>query len=73
MVGKNNRGREEIQFIDINADDQIGPTAGLQNMIKSMTEEKESRVKLVCIRYICFFSNKNLQFQKQILCNYFFC
>ncbi|XP_030832717.1 proline-rich protein PRCC [Strongylocentrotus purpuratus] len=46
MVGKNNRGREEIQFIDINADDQIGPTASLQNMVKSMTEEKESRVKL---------------------------
>ncbi|XP_041464690.1 proline-rich protein PRCC-like [Lytechinus variegatus] len=46
MVGKNKRGKEEIQFIDIKADDQIGPTAGLQDMVKSMTEEKEYRGKL---------------------------
>ncbi|XP_071482457.1 proline-rich protein PRCC-like [Diadema antillarum] len=46
MVGKSNRGREAIQIIDINADDQIGPTSGLQQMVKSMTEETEYRGKL---------------------------
>ena len=47
MMGKHNRGKEAIDIIDVNADEQLGPNPGTEWMLKSMTEEKEYRGNLV--------------------------
>ncbi len=39
MQGKNKRGREEINIIDVHGDDQISQV----DLMKHMTEEKEMR------------------------------
>ena len=46
-MGKHNRGKEAIDIIDVNADEQLGPNPGTEWMLKSMTEEKEYRGNLV--------------------------
>ncbi|XP_033634347.1 proline-rich protein PRCC-like isoform X2 [Asterias rubens] len=46
VMGKRNIGKEAINMIEIAADEQIGPNNGLDWMTKSLTEEKEYRVKL---------------------------
>ena len=46
-ASKRKRGKEDIQIIDVNADDQRGPNPGTEWLAKSMSEEKEHRGKLV--------------------------
>ena len=52
-MGKRNIGKEAINMIEIAADEQIGPNNGLDWMTKSLTEEKEYRVKLVGEIVLC--------------------
>ena len=47
MIGKGNFDPSAINIIDVNADDHISTGGAEDWMLKSLTEEKQAREKLV--------------------------